>query len=378
LKDDNPSLDGTHTGRLKRKIPAVTEVLDELASTLKTDPYGKGQLFDAAQRVCTEEIRRLKLEGGEPASLWLLVERARDLLDPSRRSRGESAAVSAAPFDEEPFDLTAPPAPNPNFVLPRPGEADPIVFEPPPPVPARPAPPPRERGTAIPPITPGSAPRVSRAAAPALFSNAPQRHPALRVFFLIVAAGALLGGGYYYYRLRERPAAPSVAPRGKPARRPLPRVVAPAPAAPAVSASPSAPVPASPSQAPGQAPAPPTRTEAARAADETSSRQVEAPSQSRPGTMVSAEWAGKQAVYMLHFSSYKSRDNADRDAGRLTARLGQPAHVLQVDLGREGVWYRVMVGEFPTAEEAFAFRAELAARKTPDVGLVFKVTGPRG
>ena len=92
--------------------------------------------------------------------------------------------------------------------------------------------------------------------------------------------------------------------------------------------------------------------------------------------MVSAEWAGRAPAYMLHFSSYKSRQNAERDAERLSKQFGKPAHVLEVSLGSEGVWYRVLVGEFPTAEEAFAFRAELSARRTPEVGLVFRVTGP--
>jgi len=48
--------------------------------------------------------------------------------------------------------------------------------------------------------------------------------------------------------------------------------------------------------------------------------------------------------------------------------------VIGVNLGPAGHWYRVMLGEFPTREEADAERSELAAKGTPGMGLVYRVS----
>ena len=52
-----------------------------------------------------------------------------------------------------------------------------------------------------------------------------------------------------------------------------------------------------------------------------------------------------------------------------------PAYAAEVDLGEKGTWFRVMVGEFETLEEASSFRQTLAEKGTPGMGFVYRVTG---
>jgi hypothetical protein len=77
---------------------------------------------------------------------------------------------------------------------------------------------------------------------------------------------------------------------------------------------------------------------------------------------------------MIHFSSYQKKENADRDAVRLEKVLGRPLRVIGVNLGASGYWYRVMLGEFPSRQEADAAREELVAKGTPGIGLVYRVS----
>ncbi len=93
-------------------------------------------------------------------------------------------------------------------------------------------------------------------------------------------------------------------------------------------------------------------------------------------TMASSDWAGRPPTFVVHFASYKSRDNATADAARLARELGRPAHALAVDLGDKGVWYRVVVGDFASAADARAFRAEVTRRITGDVGGVYRLAAP--
>ena len=90
-----------------------------------------------------------------------------------------------------------------------------------------------------------------------------------------------------------------------------------------------------------------------------------------------ADWVGRPAVYILHFSSHQDRATAASEAARLGATFGRPAHAVAVDLGAKGVWYRVVVGEFRSADEARAFRAALAAKNTPGMGFVYEMKGTR-
>lgn len=449
MSDERFPLDSTSgTSKLKRKIPPVTEVLDELARSLKADPYGKANLFDAAQRVCADELKRLKTEGGEPTPLRTLVDRARWLLDPAHRGRRDSGEEPPPDREEGPFDLSAPPETSEPFTLPPPPEgftpfssdapalspataddAASIVFELEPPSPISrkavpvepatgqmPAPegpnkddspgrrlsePARLAGpTVVGRISP-SGPSRDAAGSPVLLAGQPSKHPALRGFLWVLAAVVLLGGGYYFLRIRPASAVRSapITRRAAGRQTPLPAKTGgsvnggspgSSPARPGGTGVPSAPEASGSSSAA----APIVRTAekpvagASREASEERHatgvgssagpapvRQGEA-SQSRAGNMVSRDWAGRAPVYMVHFSSYKSRENANRDAERLAKKFERPAHVLLVDLGSEGVWYRVMVGDFASEEEAFSFRADLASRKTPDLGLVFRVAAP--
>ncbi|HQR47522.1 MAG TPA: SPOR domain-containing protein, partial [Thermoanaerobaculia bacterium] len=89
------------------------------------------------------------------------------------------------------------------------------------------------------------------------------------------------------------------------------------------------------------------------------------------------DWTGRAPVFVLHFSSHQDRAAAASEAARLGAVFGRPARAVVVDLGAKGVWYRVVVGEFRTADEARAFRADLAAKKTPGMGFVYEMKGSR-
>ena len=98
--------------------------------------------------------------------------------------------------------------------------------------------------------------------------------------------------------------------------------------------------------------------------------------QSRDGLVVTRDRAGRPEVFSIHFTSYRDRAAAERDLKRVEALAGREGYVAEVDLGEKGTWFRVMVGEFPSAEEAKSVRAELAAKGTRDLGWVYRVVGP--
>lgn len=98
--------------------------------------------------------------------------------------------------------------------------------------------------------------------------------------------------------------------------------------------------------------------------------------QSRDGLVVTPDRAGRPEVFSIHFTSYRDRAAAERDLKRIEALAGREGYVAEVDLGEKGIWFRVMVGEFPSAEEAKGVRAELAAKGTRDMGWVYRVVGP--
>jgi hypothetical protein len=91
--------------------------------------------------------------------------------------------------------------------------------------------------------------------------------------------------------------------------------------------------------------------------------------------LLTPDWAGKPVVYVVHFSSHKDRPSADKEAKRLSGDLGKPGRAVEVDLGEKGVWYRVVIGEFATVEEARAYRADLETKKTPGLGFVYEMRG---
>ncbi len=105
--------------------------------------------------------------------------------------------------------------------------------------------------------------------------------------------------------------------------------------------------------------------------------QATAPSrQSRDGLIVTKDRAGHEQVFSIHFTSYKDRASAERDLKRIEGVVGREGYVAEVDLGEKGVWQRVMIGTFATAQDAKAVREELAAKGTRDMGWVYRVVGP--
>jgi cell division septation protein DedD len=94
---------------------------------------------------------------------------------------------------------------------------------------------------------------------------------------------------------------------------------------------------------------------------------------SHDSSRVSSDWADPSTAYMIHVSSFRKKENADRDAARLGKMTGRPLHVIQVNLGKDGIWYRVMLGDFSSGEEAQAYREELVGKGTPGLGQVYRV-----
>ena len=145
----------------------------------------------------------------------------------------------------------------------------------------------------------------------------------------------------------------------------------PPPAAPATAATSTAqpPVAAKPKALAKSPQAPKTASASATSA-------ASAPVQKgRAALLLTPDWAGKPAVYVIHFSSTKDRESAAKEAVKLGAGLGAPARAVEVDLGEKGVWYRVVVGEFPDVDAARAFRSDLEAKKTPGMGFVYEMRG---
>ncbi len=131
-------------------------------------------------------------------------------------------------------------------------------------------------------------------------------------------------------------------------------------------------VPATPPPTPTQKPAEPRVSPAAPRPRRAAPAEVDGGIE----TMRSPDWSGRPAVFVVHFSSYRSHENATADASRLARELGRPAHAVVVDLGERGTWYRVVVGEFATAADARAFRAEIAPRRPGEVSSVYRLAAP--
>jgi hypothetical protein len=114
------------------------------------------------------------------------------------------------------------------------------------------------------------------------------------------------------------------------------------------------------------APAPPVRTLTPAPAADTG----------RVPVLKSRDRAGKTPVYAIHFSSFQKRENSERDAAALAKRLKLPARPVAIDLGAKGTWYRTMVGEFPTADDARRAFAALPEDLARTAGFVYRIQGP--
>jgi len=169
----------------------------------------------------------------------------------------------------------------------------------------------------------------------------------------------------------EREALPVASPTPAPETPAPPAAEGAAASAHAVSPAPTAPAEARPAAVPTAAPA--------LVAPMPVPVKMAAPApvrQSRDGLVVTRDRAGRPEVFSIHFTSYRDRAAAERDLKRVEALAGREGYVAEVDLGEKGIWFRVMVGEFPSAEEAKGVRAALAAKGTRDMGWVYRVVGP--
>ncbi len=86
--------------------------------------------------------------------------------------------------------------------------------------------------------------------------------------------------------------------------------------------------------------------------------------------------AGKAPVYAIHFSSFQKRENSARDAAALAKRLKLPAYAVRVELGAKGTWYRTMVGEFATAEDARRVLEALPQDLAREAGGLYRLQAP--
>lgn len=204
----------------------------------------------------------------------------------------------------------------------------------------------------------------------------PQKKPAGRTGWVVAILVVLAVAAGLYWAVRTflsggvvKVEAPEPAP--KKSAEPAPPAAAPAPAK------------AAPAPAPAKAVAAPAPKETAppkAASPEKAARAPAAPvpalaAKGKAAPLVTPDWSGRPAVCVVHFSSHKDRPSAEKEAKRLAADLGKPARAVEVDLGDKGLWYRVVVGEFAAVEDARAFRADLEAKKTPNLGFVYEMRG---
>ncbi|MGH9443592.1 MAG: SPOR domain-containing protein [Thermoanaerobaculia bacterium] len=397
-------MDPSDSSQNRRRIPAVSEVVAELSKRLLASPEQQPALFHAAQQVCAEELRLVRT-GFRPAPFDELVERALRMLPAEMAGEAPGRPLENAIFPEDdPFGTIASPT-----VPQKSGEDGPFSLdsgrslesyaapEPPPLPPARPL---------------ELSERVPTPAPPSRSYREPQRvrssssTSALRVLIFLLLAGI----GFAAYRFsqsdrwrfrasgrpsppvaRSRPAAASVPAAPAPSGTVLATGLSPTPAPPAARVPSAAPVPGPSTVVPPPASKgdrrsrPNPREAAARTAapaappapaesPRVSSAESALP-ESRGSSMISSDWSGRAPAYMIHFSSYQKRDNAERDRARLSKLIGKPFHVIEVNLGREGDWFRVMLGDFPSREEAQRERDALSAAGTPGMGFVYRVSG---
>jgi cell division septation protein DedD len=75
-----------------------------------------------------------------------------------------------------------------------------------------------------------------------------------------------------------------------------------------------------------------------------------------------ASGARSAHLYYVQFSAQRDRAEAVSEAERLGAALGRPTRVVAADVPRQGLYYRVLVGEFASKAEAERFRREAESR----------------
>jgi SPOR domain len=399
------------------KVIPVSELFNRLAAEYRNAGIPQAQLFQTALRVCGEDSKRTR-RGESPAELGELVLQARAILDVSH-PRSLHPSLGGRPGEGFGSDRSAPqvppaPRPEPETGASAAAGAAPPPSPPAPLFPSTPAPAPPEPEIAAPsaaapfevhagPAAPGPETGETPVSFEDVFRQAGQEEriepePAPRgggvsfsVFRIGAVALAVLAAVVVVVILwpgltRSRTAPPAgpaaVSTDRTPGSERPPEAEAPTPveSAAATAAQPT------PEQPPAGTTAP-AAPEAAVAVPEptpapTHPTPAAAPAPARPETfagvetMRSPDWSGHAPAFVVHFASYRSRDNATADAARLARDLGRPAYAVLVDLGEKGTWYRVVVGGFATAAEAREFRAGIAAAKTREVGGVYRLAAP--
>lgn len=89
--------------------------------------------------------------------------------------------------------------------------------------------------------------------------------------------------------------------------------------------------------------------------------------------MPSPDWVGRAPIYAVHFSSYRQRNQAERDASRVGRQYGRPVYTARVTIPGRGDFYRVVLGDFESAAAARSFRSELIAAGNAGVAGVYWV-----
>lgn len=342
------------------KVALVSEVLDRLLDDYGGESARRSILFQAALQVCAEESRQVK-QGQPPAPLEVLAQRARALIDSPQSQLGSDATPSAnqpeVPIEFSPESQQEPPSRRPNPPVRRP---QPPIREP---EPAEPA---------------GSEPELFMDES--AYEELRQQHRRLPIPIVlgVLALLAVAAGTYFVYSRYESGSRETGSPR-------IAESYPPAGGASAETQRPTASPRQSQAAEPTQAPAAPTSAPERdlpeplepRARTVTPRETGLAPSARGEGVqlMVSPDWTGRAPIYVIHFSSYREQEKAQRDAVRIGQRFGRPAYAAQVDLP-SGVWYRVVLGDFATADQARTFHADLVARGTPDLGGVYRLAAP--
>ena len=68
-----------------------------------------------------------------------------------------------------------------------------------------------------------------------------------------------------------------------------------------------------------------------------------------------------QAKYSLQAASFPKEDQAKEFSDKLV-RAGVPAYIMSIDIPRRGRWFRVRVGQFPSADEAGKYAPQARQR----------------
>ena len=88
----------------------------------------------------------------------------------------------------------------------------------------------------------------------------------------------------------------------------------------------------------------------------------------KTGSRLSVEKVGSEKskkpgqYFALQIASYRARTQAEKETARWEKK-GYRVHVKKADLGRKGVWYRVLIGRYGSLEKAKKAAARLASKE---------------